>query len=192
MTRPLQILVAVLMALTSSALILYVPIGFSYDTTPVATSQPAAKQAGIANHQGERARVLDSVVSPLVYDTPANLARAVARPSGYRLAPNTAAAVRTNLHHTVPRQILRELPEDVASNPLVRGRAGAPNRWAIPEDVHRGIHTGAGGGAYNQAWFDELANLGRAPTVDDILRLREQITKQFGIDIYRPGGGGGL
>jgi hypothetical protein len=74
----------------------------------------------------------------------------------------------------------------------VRGRAGAPNRWAIPEDVHRGIHTGAGGDAYNQAWFDELANLGRAPTVDDIVPLREQITKQFGIDIYRPGGGGGL
>jgi hypothetical protein len=25
------------------------------------------------------------------------------------------------------------------------------------------------------------------PKVDDVLRLREQITKQFGLDIYRPG-----
>jgi hypothetical protein len=90
--------------------------------------------------------------------------------------------VPTHLHHTVPSEILKQLPDDVASNPLVRGRAGAPNRWRIPVDVHRGIHQGAGGVAHNQAWKDALAGLGRQPTVDDILRLRGQITKQFGID----------
>jgi hypothetical protein len=90
------------------------------------------------------------------------------------------------MHHTVPREILQQLPDDVANSPLVRGRAGAPNRWAIPEDVHKAIHQGGGGGAYNQAWKDALANLGRQPTVDDIVRLREQITKQFGIDVYGP------
>lgn len=91
------------------------------------------------------------------------------------------------MHHTVPTQILKQLPEDVASNPLVRGRAGAPNRWPVPTDVHQGIHYGAGGGAYNQAWLDALEGLGRTPTVDDVVSLRDQITKQFGIDIYRPG-----
>ena len=29
--------------------------------------------------------------------------------------------------------ILKQLDEDIANNPLVRGSAGAPNRWAIPE-----------------------------------------------------------
>lgn len=96
------------------------------------------------------------------------------------------AAVRTHRHHTVPAEILRQLPDDVANHPMVRGRAGAPNRWAIPEDVHKGIHSGPGGGAYNQAWKDSLDSLGRSPTVDDVLRFREQITKQFGIDVYRP------
>lgn len=86
--------------------------------------------------------------------------------------------------HTVPREILEQVPEDVANNPLVRGRAGAPNRWAIPQDLHIAIHQGAGGGAYNQAWKDALDALGREPTVDDVLRLREQIAKQFGIDGY--------
>lgn len=38
--------------------------------------------------------------------------------------------------------------------------------------------------AYNQAWKNALDSLGRSPALDDVLRLREQITKQFGIDIY--------
>jgi hypothetical protein len=105
---------------------------------------------------------------------------------GNCFAAEAGAGVVPNLHHTVPTEILKLLPKDVASNSLVRGRAGAPNRWSIPEDVHKGIHTGAGGGAYNQAWKDALEGLGRAPAVDDILRFRDQITKQFGIDIYRP------
>jgi|GEM_PF-4606231 len=39
---------------------------------------------------------------------------------------------------------------------------------------------------YNQAGKDALKRLGRNPTVDDILRMRDQITKQFGIDVYKP------
>jgi hypothetical protein len=92
----------------------------------------------------------------------------------------------THLHHTVPREILKQLPEDVANNPLVRGRAGAPNRWPVPRGHHVDIHRGAGGGAYNQRWKDELGQLGRDPTVDDVLRIRDQLTQEFGLQGYRP------
>jgi hypothetical protein len=114
--------------------------------------------------------------------TGTNLADDAAR----SLTDDAAAGVPPNMHHTVPTEILRRLPDDVANSPLVKGRAGAPNRWAIPEDLHKAIHKGAGGGAYNEAWKDALASLGRDPTVYDVLVLREQITKQFGIDVFRP------
>lgn len=87
----------------------------------------------------------------------------------------------------IPRETLRQLPEDVANNPLVRGRAGAPNRWRVPRDQHVDIHRGAGGGAYNQAWKDALEDLGREPTVDDVLRIRDRLSQQFGLERYRPG-----
>ena len=87
----------------------------------------------------------------------------------------------------VPREILRRLPEDVANNPLIRGRAGAPNRWPVPRGEHVDIHRGAGGGAYNQAWKDALRQLGRRPTVDDVLRIRDTLGRQFGLERYRPG-----
>ncbi len=69
----------------------------------------------------------------------------------------------------MPREILRLIPKKVANNPLVRGRRGAPNRWPIPKDVHREIHAGPGGGAYNQAWKKALRPLGGDPTPDDIV-----------------------
>ena len=43
-------------------------------------------------------------------------------------------------HHTIPRQILKLIPDDVVK--LVRGKKGAPNRWRIPEDIHKWIHRG--------------------------------------------------
>jgi len=92
----------------------------------------------------------------------------------------------TRGHHTVPKEILKQLPKEVADDPAVRGRAGAPNVWEIPKEIHDEIHHGAGGGPYNETWKRELQGLGRAPTVEDIKQLREKITKQFGIDRYRP------
>jgi hypothetical protein len=92
--------------------------------------------------------------------------------------------VATDLHHTIPRQILRNLPPEVASNPLVRGRAGAPNRWSIPRELHREIHSGGpNGGRYNQFFRDHMP---RNPTVDDMLRLREDAVREFGLGPYRP------
>ena len=89
-------------------------------------------------------------------------------------------------HHTVPREILKQLPPDIANNPLVRGRAGAPNRWSIPADLHNEIHRGAGGGAYNEAFKQRLGELGRSPTVDDVLRIRDDLVQEFGLGGYRP------
>lgn len=97
------------------------------------------------------------------------------------------ACVETELHHTVPREILqRYLPMDVARDPAVRGRAGAPNRWAIPKDLHRQIHQGPGGGEYNQAWINALDNLQRDPTSEDVLRIRDDLAQRFGFWRFRP------
>jgi len=74
----------------------------------------------------------------------------------------------------------------VANNPLVRGRAGAPNRWSIPEDLHKAIHKGPGGGAYNEAFKRRLLDLEGTPTVNDVIRIRDDLLKQFGLEGYRP------
>jgi RHS repeat-associated protein len=89
-------------------------------------------------------------------------------------------------HHTIPSEILRRLPPDVANNPLVRGRAGAPNRWSIPRDLHRQIHSGGPrGGNYNEFFRRRLRDIDN-PTVDDLLSLREDAVKEFGLGKYRP------
>ncbi len=95
-------------------------------------------------------------------------------------------ATRFNKHHTVPREILKALPDDVANSPLIRGKAGSPNRWKIPIELHKSIHKGAGGGAYNETFKAKLKELGRDPTVDDVLSIRDELVKQFGLEGYRP------
>ena len=96
-------------------------------------------------------------------------------------------APKLHKHHTVPREVLKKhLPTDVANYPLVRGRAGAPNRWKIPIDLHKGIHKGAGGGAYNEVFKQRLRDLGGKPTAHDVLRIRDDLVKQFGLGGYRP------
>ncbi|RMD64559.1 DUF2380 domain-containing protein, partial [Candidatus Parcubacteria bacterium] len=98
--------------------------------------------------------------------------------------------VRYHHHHVIPREILdRYLPEEVANAPLVRGVKGAPNRWLIPEDVHREIHKGARGGLYNERWKEELAVIiesGQRITVENVLRIRDKLIKEFGLEVYRP------
>lgn len=80
-------------------------------------------------------------------------------------------------HHTIPREILKhDLPADVAK--AVRGKAGAPNRWSIPTALHKAIHKGRGGGAYNEAFKQRLRDLGRQPTVSDALRIRDDLVEQ--------------
>jgi RHS repeat-associated protein len=94
------------------------------------------------------------------------------------------AAEKFHKHHTVPREILKKLPPDVAK--AVRGQAGAPNRWSIPEDLHKAIHEGRGGGAYNDAFKQRLRDLGRDPAPDDVVRIRDDLVKQFGLEGFRP------
>jgi hypothetical protein len=91
-------------------------------------------------------------------------------------------------HHTVPSEILKKyLPKNIANNPLVRGKKGAPNIWKIPKKLHDEIHQGAGGGAWNEAWKTELRSLRREPTVNDIVKIRNKLVKEFGLEKYRPG-----
>jgi RHS repeat-associated protein len=93
-------------------------------------------------------------------------------------------AVRYHKHHTIPREVLKMLPPDVAAQ--VRGKAGAPNRWLIPEDLHKRIHRGAGGGAYNDAFKQRLRDLGREPTAADVFEIRDSLVAEFGLEAYRP------
>jgi len=94
-------------------------------------------------------------------------------------------AVKSVKHHTIPSQILKLLPAKVANDPRIRGMRGAPNRWPMPEDLHKAIHQGAGGGQYNQFFLDKLKDT-PTPSVDDILRWREEAIKKFGLEGFRP------
>ncbi|MHB1042917.1 MAG: RHS repeat-associated core domain-containing protein [Eubacteriales bacterium] len=99
-----------------------------------------------------------------------------------------AGEVTTKLvkHHMVPREIFRKfLPEEVANNPLIRGKKGAPNKWRIPEDLHEELHRGAGGGIYNERWKIKLEEI-ESITVDDVLKIRGQLIKEFDLEVYRP------
>jgi hypothetical protein len=87
----------------------------------------------------------------------------------------------------VPREILdKVLPPAVGDHPDVRGKKGSPNIWDIPSGKHTEIHEGAGGGAYNRRWKEELDALGHSPTVDDVLAIRDKLAKEFDLEQYRP------
>jgi RHS repeat-associated protein len=119
-------------------------------------------------------------------DQPDTGSRAIDFPLGEMPSLPTILQVTVG-HHTVPRQILEDyLPPDVGNDPQVRGKKGAPNIWPIPEDVHKDIHQGSGGGPFNERWKEELNALGREPTVQDVLHIRNKLTKEFDIEKYRP------
>jgi RHS repeat-associated protein len=87
-------------------------------------------------------------------------------------------------HHTIPKEILKKhLPQDVAD--AVRGKKGAPNVWGIPEEVHKNIHAGPGGGRYNERWIEEIRELKKI-TSEAILEMRDRLVKEFGLDPWRP------
>lgn len=91
---------------------------------------------------------------------------------------------KTEMHHSIPREVQRQLPPEVARHPDVRGRKGNPNRMCLPYETHREIHRGPGGGAYNQFFLDRLnprALGGRQPTVNDVLRVRQEALDAFGL-----------
>jgi hypothetical protein len=74
-------------------------------------------------------------------------------------------------------------PKEVANNPLVRGIKGAPNRWSIPEDLHKAIH---GAGKYNAFWKNSLRQLQRSPTVQDVLKIKAEAIRVFKLAPYAP------
>ena len=114
-------------------------------------------------------------------------------PSGMVKLPGIGAGIellsafRTVGHHTVPREVLKMLPSEVANNPLVRGAKGSPNIWQIPEDLHISIHQGKGGGTYNEAFKTRIAEFGDDITAGDVVNIRNELTEQFGLAQYRPG-----
>lgn len=42
-----------------------------------------------------------------------------------------------------------------------------------------------GGGYYNERWKQEIDGLARLPTVPDVLRIRDALVVEFGLDQYR-------
>ncbi len=78
--------------------------------------------ARLSGRLASRATAAGSRLLPRLADESGHFA-----PFAGRSAAKAADEVATDLHHMVPREILRrQLPEHVANNPLVRGRAGAP------------------------------------------------------------------
>ena len=60
-------------------------------------------------------------------------------------------------HHTIPREILRTLDGSLAG--LVRGKAGDANIRRMPENIHKWLHRGRGGGWYNRRWKEEINHI---------------------------------
>ena len=58
-----------------------------------------------------------------------------------------------------------------------------PLKGAATKTISKGA---IGGGAYNEAFKGRIKALGRDPTVDDVLRIRDDLVKQFGLEGYRP------
>ncbi|WP_409935004.1 RHS repeat domain-containing protein [Capnocytophaga sputigena] len=107
--------------------------------------------------------------------------------------------VPTHLHHTIPREIYNPrsggeplLPPHLANDPDIKGKAGNPNRWEVPANEHIALHKkNRPGGEYNDRWKSELEALREEKdksewTKEDILSIRDKLTKEFNIDKYNP------
>jgi hypothetical protein len=93
-------------------------------------------------------------------------------------------ARKVEKHHVIPREILKRLDDNVYR--AVRGKKGAPNRWAMPQDFHRELHKGARGGRYNQFFRDRLPDDLSTATVEDVMRVRDEAVEEFGLGAFRP------
>ena len=92
-----------------------------------------------------------------------------------------AQAAKLVKHHMMPKAVLKALPRKVARQ--VWGKKGRPNKWLIPEDLHKRIHAGAKGGPWNDAWWDRIAGKGGIDKVKpgDLLGWLDEIASQFGL-----------
>ena len=106
------------------------------------------------------------------------------------LVHNANCTNGTNLvgHHTIPKQIQKWLAlagNKIANDLSIIGKKGLPNIKKIPEWLHKAIHTGGNGGAYNARFLIELNkvtknNLSNA-TVKMVLTIRDSLVKEFGL-----------
>jgi RHS repeat-associated protein len=114
-------------------------------------------------------------------------------------------------HHTIPRRIYNPrtstrvdgtryrpvpiLPDNVAKDSKVRGTRSTPNMWDIPDNVHADIHNPnsaismKNGGDYNTEFIRRVNELGPNIMADDVVDIRDQMTKDYDIEQYRPKGG---
>ncbi|MBK9259927.1 MAG: DUF2380 domain-containing protein [Polyangiaceae bacterium] len=145
---------------------------------PVQAPPPPAKTTTTTRPRGASEPTTTTTTSP-------SGTRTTTRPKG-KAPASGPGAIKTHDHHTVPTEILKTLPEHVRK--AVQGKPGAPNRWAIPEDVHKRIHKGARGGEWNEQFKErlEIIKRTRTPTAEDVLRIRDELVKMFGLEQYRP------
>ncbi|MBQ1863926.1 MAG: hypothetical protein II561_08125 [Thermoguttaceae bacterium] len=97
-------------------------------------------------------------------------------------------------HHTIPREIYNPrskstvplLPPELAKDPRIRGVRGSPNMIEIPKDIHRTLHKEG----YNDSWREAVETLIKEKgdvkkiTVDDILKIREDILAKYDLTKY--------
>lgn len=91
----------------------------------------------------------------------------------------------TDISYDVLGNILT-MTNDVINDPSIRDRQGDPNRWPMPESVHKDIHKGAVGGEYNIDWKKKINNLEGKPMVKDVLKIKKKIIKKFNLEQFRP------
>jgi hypothetical protein len=48
------------------------------------------------------------------------------------------------------------------------------------------IHRGPRGGQWNSRWWEELGPDPKKVTVDDVVRIREKLVREFALEDYRP------
>ena len=124
---------------------------------------------------GAGGMLIGALLIPLIY-------------GGQWAAPRIIAWLRPPVgHHTIPKQILNMLPKPLAN--AVRGKAGAPNIWQIPENLHKLIHSGPGpGGYYNAVWRIAIGPLLKRGNITEaeIYAIRDQLANAFSLWKYRP------
>lgn len=102
-----------------------------------------------------------------------------------RMLKNPVKAVRNLMHkhHTIPRAVLKKLPEPVRKQ--VSGKKGSPNIMDLDAAKHRDIHKSTGkhfpGGDYNKRFDDLIKRRGGYDQVDqgDVLKIRDQVKQEF-------------
>lgn len=114
-------------------------------------------------------------------------------------------------HHTIPRRIYNPrtntrvdgtknrptplVPDNVAKDSSVRGTRGNPNIWNIPNDIHSDIHNPTSDisiknrGDYNTVFARRVSEMGDDISANDVVAIRNQMTKDYDVEKYRPKGG---